>query len=676
MSKSSRKPEASGTAMFRRKGFRVFGLGLQDIIKYFFGGNGSLAIIILVLICVFLAMDAVRFFPDHHKGLKDYRLAGQEYVDLVRAQVDRHTEVYSKANIAYFAEVNESSLEEDNFLRAYRSVLNNVENLADRDWERLEDDLGELEDSREKLDGAGEEESAETAGASDLAGEVASLEKRVEKKQAGLRSRVEKILEDKEAWNLGPSGPRISKEQRERIREAVPWAVPGLHEEEHPAVVEAKERSAGKKKAAAEKFAAFKAAVGEIRDAAKPLKDFFYELRDIGSENKREIVKFSTAHLRREALLKAAARLEDPAEKAEKTAEAEAVDLTEPDYAKLNEPLYASRERYLEIAPSLESAMAAAMAKLPEKGGTSSARMNLARARRAYAEFEQSVRTNRDRIQEWRHDKPLSYLSSTGAFLFGKDWVTNSSWHDFYGLLPLLSGSLLIALVALVVAVPFAVSAAIYVNQLAPAREQNLVKPAIEFIEAIPSVVLGFFGIFVLGESLRLVSQMEWLSWVPGFPMSERLNILNAGLLLAFMAIPTIFTLAEDALNNIPGAFTENSLAMGATKLQTVLRVIVPTALSGIIAAVLLGFGRIVGETMVVLLVAGNKIKIPDFSAGVGVVTQPAHTMTGIIAQELGEVDGGSLHWRALFVVGMVLFTLSLTVNYSAQKVLKKFQKI
>ena len=260
--------------------------------------------------------------------------------------------------------------------------------------------------------------------------------------------------------------------------------------------------------------------------------------------------------------------------------------------------------------------------------------------------------------------------------MFGKHWITNSSWHDFYGLLPLFTGSLLISIIALTVSVPFAVAAAIYVNQIARFKEQSFVKPAIEFIGAIPSVVLGFFGILVFGEALRNVSQLEWLQWVPGFPMAERLTILNAGLLLAFMAVPTIFTLTEDALNNVPAAFSENSLALGATKLQTVFRVIVPTAVSGIIAAILLGFGRIIGETMVVLLVAGNKIKIPDFTEGLGVVAQPAHTMTGIIAQELGEVDSGSLHWRALFMVGMVLFVISLLVNWAAQRTLKRLQKI
>jgi phosphate transport system permease protein len=199
-----------------------------------------------------------------------------------------------------------------------------------------------------------------------------------------------------------------------------------------------------------------------------------------------------------------------------------------------------------------------------------------------------------------------------------------------------------------------------------------LIKPAIEMIQAIPSVVLGFFGIVVLGEGLRELSQLEWLSWVPGFPMQERLNILNAGLLLALMAVPTIFTLTEDALNNVPGAFSEASLALGASKMQTVLKVVVPAAISGILAAVLLGFGRVIGETMVVLLVAGNQIAIPDFSAGVGVVTQPAHTMTGIIAQEMGEVSQGTLHWRALFLVGLVLFVISLTINYTAQRVIRR----
>ena len=144
--------------------------------------------------------------------------------------------------------------------------------------------------------------------------------------------------------------------------------------------------------------------------------------------------------------------------------------------------------------------------------------------------------------------------------------------------------------------------------------------------------------------------------------------------MLALIAVPTIFTLAEDALQNVPKAFKEASFALGATRLQTIVRIIVPASLSGIISAVLLGLGRVIGETMVVLLCAGNRIAIPDFSAGLAVITQPVHTMTGIIAQEMGEVVQGSIHYRALFVVGLVLFFLSLTINFLAQKIVRKYR--
>jgi phosphate transport system permease protein len=187
-------------------------------------------------------------------------------------------------------------------------------------------------------------------------------------------------------------------------------------------------------------------------------------------------------------------------------------------------------------------------------------------------------------------------------------------------------------------------------------------------------VVLGFIGISVVGDLIKSTSQVEWLQWIPGFPVQERLNMFNAGCLLALMAIPTMFSLAEDAINNVPRAFSEASEALGATKLQTVFRVIVPASMSGILAAMLLGLGRIIGETMVVLLVAGNRIAIPDFSDGIGTVFQPAHTLTGIIAQELGEVSRGSSHWQALFMVGILLFAISLFINWAARLLVRKFQ--
>ncbi len=274
----------------------------------------------------------------------------------------------------------------------------------------------------------------------------------------------------------------------------------------------------------------------------------------------------------------------------------------------------------------------------------------------------------------WDQSKPVAWWDSLEAFIFGRDWITASFWQDWYGVIPLFAGSLLISFLALLLAIPLGVAAAVYVNQVARPFEQKFIKPTIEFISAIPSVVLGFFGIAVLGESLRRLSQMPALHWVPGFPMAERLNATTAACLLALMAIPTIFSLAEDSINNVPRSFKEASLAMGATRLQTIIHIIIPAALSGIMAAILLGLGRVIGETMVVLLCAGNRIQIPDFSAGLGAIFQPVHTMTGIIAQEMGEVVRGSLHYRALFMVGVVLFLISLLINWLAQKIVHRYR--
>jgi phosphate transport system permease protein len=232
----------------------------------------------------------------------------------------------------------------------------------------------------------------------------------------------------------------------------------------------------------------------------------------------------------------------------------------------------------------------------------------------------------------------------------------------------------MVSVVALLIAVPLGVSGAIYVSEVAAPAEKSLIKPYIEFISAIPSVVLGFFGIAVVGQAVRALSQASFMKWVPFFPISERLNVFTAGCLLALMAVPTIFTLAEDALRNVPRGFKEASYALGANRLQTIVRVLVPASLSGIISAVLLGLGRVIGETMVVLLCAGNRIAIPDFTQGLGAFFQPVHTMTGIIAQEMGEVVRGSVHYRALFMVGLVLFVLTLGINYGAQRLVRRYR--
>ena len=272
-------------------------------------------------------------------------------------------------------------------------------------------------------------------------------------------------------------------------------------------------------------------------------------------------------------------------------------------------------------------------------------------------------------LEAWDPLTPLPWYAGIVDFFFYTKWLTASSWQNYYGILPLLVGSTLISIVALVIAVPLGVGAGVYINQIATPWEQNIIKPAIEFISAIPSVVLGFFGVAVLGEFLIQLSRWGIL---PHF--EQRLNILNAGILLAFMAIPTIFTLTEDAINNVPRSFKEASYALGANRLQTIWRIILPASLSGVISAVLLGFGRVIGETMVVLLCAGNRIAIPPMSDGLMVVFQPVHTMTGIIAQELGEAENGSIEWHALFMVGLFLFLISLVINFMAQRVVTKYK--
>jgi phosphate transport system permease protein len=272
-------------------------------------------------------------------------------------------------------------------------------------------------------------------------------------------------------------------------------------------------------------------------------------------------------------------------------------------------------------------------------------------------------------LETWDQNQPLPWYAGVTDFFFDTNWLSASSWQDYYGILPLLYGSTLISLIALAIAVPLGVGAGIYINQIATPWEQKIIKPAIEFISAIPSVVLGFFGVAILGESLIQLSRWGIL---PHF--DQRLNAMTAGILLAFMAIPTIFTLTEDAINNVPRAFKEASYALGANRLQTIWRIILPASLSGVISAVLLGFGRVIGETMVVLLCAGNSISIPPMSDGLMVVFQPVHTMTGIIAQELGEAENGSIEWRALFMIGLLLFFISLVINFLAQRIVHRFK--
>jgi len=240
--------------------------------------------------------------------------------------------------------------------------------------------------------------------------------------------------------------------------------------------------------------------------------------------------------------------------------------------------------------------------------------------------------------------------------LFDTRWIPVSFQKVRFGLLPLFTGSLLITGLATLITIPFSVFGAIYIAELARPAEREFLKPFIEILAAIPSVVLGFFGLIVLAPLVKST-----------FHLYSGLNAFTGSLLLALMAIPTVISISEDAIRSVPISYKSASIALGASELQTILRVTVPAALPGIIAAVMLGMGRIIGETMVVLMVTGNA----------GIVTlmpfESVRTMTATIAAEMGEVSFGSIHYSALFCVGVVLLLITFGLNLVSQRVLKKY---
>ncbi|MCB2155467.1 phosphate ABC transporter permease subunit PstC [bacterium] len=240
--------------------------------------------------------------------------------------------------------------------------------------------------------------------------------------------------------------------------------------------------------------------------------------------------------------------------------------------------------------------------------------------------------------------------------LIGTNWIPVSFEKEQFGILPLIAGSLLVTVMATLMAVPFGVVGAIYLAEVARPLEREIVKPFIELLAGIPSVVLGFFGLIVVAPIVKNV-----------FGLSSGLNAFTGAALLALMAIPTILTISEDAIRNVPRSYKQASEALGATRLQTIWKVTVPAALSGIIAATMLGIGRVIGETMTVMMVTGNApmITANPFSS--------VRTMTATIAAEMGEVPFGSEHYAALFCVGIVLLLFTFGLNVIAQKVLKKY---
>jgi phosphate transport system permease protein len=243
-------------------------------------------------------------------------------------------------------------------------------------------------------------------------------------------------------------------------------------------------------------------------------------------------------------------------------------------------------------------------------------------------------------------------------FLTSKLWDPTSPTKPAYGILSMIVSTLMVTVGALVIAIPIGLGVASYLSDVAHWRVREIVKPIVEILAGIPSVVVGFLGIALIGPILAKLSGQ-----------SNGLNALNGSILLAIMSLPTIISISEDSLNTVPFAYNEASLALGGSRWQTLLRVKIPAALSGIIAAVMLGMGRAIGETMTVLMATGNARSFPHS------FFQSVRTMTSNIAIELGEVPYYTTHYYALFAIGLVLFIMTFLVNLVADLILHKYQE-
>ncbi len=253
---------------------------------------------------------------------------------------------------------------------------------------------------------------------------------------------------------------------------------------------------------------------------------------------------------------------------------------------------------------------------------------------------------------------PIFGVVSVSEFIFGEYWYPTSDPVDF-GIFPLLVGSLAVTVLASLIAVPLGVMTAAYLTEIASTNVRRVVKPFVELLAALPSVVIGFFGMVVVAPLLQ-----DYLGAYTG------LNVFNASLMLAFMSVPTICSVAEDALFAVPRPLREASLALGATRWETTVKVVVPAALSGIGTAIMLGMSRAIGETMVVLMVAGGAGMIPMS------IFDPVRPMPASIAAEMAEAPYRGDHYYALFAIGMVLFLFTLAFNMIAQHIAEKHKQV
>ena len=247
---------------------------------------------------------------------------------------------------------------------------------------------------------------------------------------------------------------------------------------------------------------------------------------------------------------------------------------------------------------------------------------------------------------------------SLSQFLFSTEWYPTSESNKRYGVLAMLAGTMSVTVLAMVIAVPFGLGAAIYLSEFCGQKTRETLKIVIEFLAAVPSVVWGFIGLTVMS---KLIVQFT------GTPVG--VNVLNGGIVLALMSVPIIVSIGEDALKAVPDSYREAAIALGVTRWQLVWRVLLPAAKNGLLAAVLLGVGRGVGETMAVLMATGHAVHLPRG------VLDSVRTLTANIAAELGEAPAGSDHYRVLFLTGVLLFTLTFAVNFIADTIVRGIRR-
>ncbi|MEA3438637.1 MAG: phosphate ABC transporter permease subunit PstC [Thermodesulfobacteriota bacterium] len=257
----------------------------------------------------------------------------------------------------------------------------------------------------------------------------------------------------------------------------------------------------------------------------------------------------------------------------------------------------------------------------------------------------------------FREGLPIFKTVSVKDFVFGHYWYPTSEPPDF-GIFPLIIASLSVTLVSAVISIPLGVMTAVYLAEIASKKVSEVAKPVVELLAALPSVVIGFFGMVLVAPFLQKV-----------FNLPTGLNMFNAALMLAFMSIPTICSISEDAIHSVPVALKEASMALGATHLETIVRVILPASISGISTAVILGMSRAIGETMVVLMVAGGAAMLPES------IFDPVRPMPASIASEMAEAPVGGEHYYALFATGVVLFLFTLIFNVIADHIAYKYKQ-